>query len=386
MKFNLIATCAAGIEALVGKELRDLGYDVQVENGRARFEGTEEDIIKTNLWLRTADKIKIVIDEFDAQTFDELFEQTTAIAWDKMLPMDAAFPVEGRSKNSKLHSVPDSQAIVKKAIVNELSTAYHRHTRLPETGAEFPLEVAISKDHVMLTLNTTGASLFKRGYRVEKGEAPLKENMAAALVMLTNWYPDVPFLDPFCGSGTIPIEAALIGRNIAPGFNRDFICEQWPWIDADMVQRVRDEADAKADYDTELDISASDIDGNMIEISKRNAEEVGLLDDIQFKQLAVADFKTDKVNGVIVGNPPYGQRMSDATRAHELYRQMGKTFKPLTSWSKYFLTSDLEFEKYYGQKATKRRKLYNGSIRTDYFQFWGNKVRDLSSLSSFKEK
>lgn len=386
MKFNLIATCAAGIEALVGKELRDLGYDVQVENGRARFEGTEEDIIKTNLWLRTADKIKIVIDEFDAQTFDELFEQTTAIAWDKMLPMDAAFPVEGRSKNSKLHSVPDSQAIVKKAIVNELSTAYHRHTRLPETGAEFPLEVAISKDHVTLTLNTTGASLFKRGYRVEKGEAPLKENMAAALVMLTNWYPDVPFLDPFCGSGTIPIEAALIGRNIAPGFNRDFICEQWPWIDADMVQRVRDEADAKADYDTELDISASDIDGNMIEISKRNAEEVGLLDDIQFKQLAVADFKTDKVNGVIVGNPPYGQRMSDATRAHELYRQMGKTFKPLTSWSKYFLTSDLEFEKYYGQKATKRRKLYNGSIRTDYFQFWGKKVRDLSSLSSFKEK
>lgn len=386
MKFNLIATCAAGIEALVGKELRDLGYDVQVENGRARFEGTEEDIIKTNLWLRTADKIKIVIDEFDAQTFDELFEQTTAIAWDKMLPMDAAFPVEGRSKNSKLHSVPDSQAIVKKAIVNELSTAYHRHTRLPETGAEFPLEVAISKDHVTLTLNTTGASLFKRGYRVEKGEAPLKENMAAALVMLTNWYPDVPFLDPFCGSGTIPIEAALIGRNIAPGFNRDFICEQWPWIDADMVQRVRDEADAKADYDTELDISASDIDGNMIEISKRNAEEVGLLDDVQFKQLAVADFKTDKVNGVIVGNPPYGQRMSDATRAHELYRQMGKTFKPLTSWSKYFLTSDLEFEKYYGQKATKRRKLYNGSIRTDYFQFWGKKVRDLSSLSSFKEK
>ncbi len=268
---------------------------------------------------------------------------------------------------------PIHKRLSKKAIVNELSTAYHRHTRLPETGAEFPLEVAISKDHVMITLNTTGASLFKRGYRVEKGEAPLKENMAAALVMLTNWYPDVPFLDPFCGSGTIPIEAALIGRNIAPGFNRDFICEKWPWIDANMVQRVRDEADAQADYDTELDISASDIDGNMIDISKRNAEEVGLLDDIHFKQLAVADFKTDKVNGVVVGNPPYGQRMSDAQRAHELYRQMGKAFKPLTSWSKYFLTSDLEFEKYYGQKATKRRKLYNGSIRTDYFQFWGKK-------------
>lgn len=386
MKFNLMATCAAGIEALVGKEMRDLGYDVQVENGRVRFTGNEEDIIKTNLWLRTADRIKIVVDEFDAQTFDELFEQTTAIAWDKLLPMDAAFPVEGRSRNSKLHSVPDSQAIVKKAIVNELSTAYHRHTRLPETVAEFPLEVAINKDHVMLTMDTTGSSLFKRGYRIEKGSAPLKENMAAALVMLTSWYPDMPFLDPFCGSGTIPIEAAMIGRNIAPGFNRDFICEQWPWIDHDMAQKVRDEADSKADYDIELDISASDIDGNMIEISKRNAEEAGLLADIQFKQLAVADFKTDKVNGVIVGNPPYGQRMSDEEHAHELYKQMGKVFNPLTSWSKYFLTSDLDFEKYYGEKATKRRKLYNGSIRTDYFQFWGKKVRDLRNLDQIKSK
>ncbi|MFT8908994.1 MAG: class I SAM-dependent RNA methyltransferase [Lentilactobacillus diolivorans] len=383
MKFNLVATCAAGIEALVGKELRDLGYKVQVENGRVRFTGTEADIIKASLWLRTADRIKIVVDEFDATTFDELFEKTTAIPWDHFLPMDAAFPVEGRSRNSKLHSVPDSQAIVKKAIVNELSAAYHRHTRLPETGAKFPLEVAINKDHVMLTLDTTGSSLFKRGYRVEKGAAPLKENMAAALVMLTSWYPDMPFIDPFCGSGTIPIEAAMIGRNIAPGFNRDFICEKWPWVDEEMVQQVRDEADSKADYDRELDIFASDIDGNMIEISKRNAEEVGLLDDIHFKQLAVADFKTDKVNGVIIGNPPYGERMSDKEQVHELYRQMGKVFKPLTSWSKYFLTSDLEFEKYYGQQATKRRKLYNGAIRTDYFQFWGKKVRNMSSLSNY---
>ncbi|MDH5105899.1 class I SAM-dependent RNA methyltransferase [Lentilactobacillus diolivorans] len=383
MKFNLVATCAAGIEALVGKELRDLGYEVQVENGRVRFTGTEADIIKASLWLRTADRIKIVVDEFDATTFDELFEKTTAIPWDHFLPMDAAFPVEGRSRNSKLHSVPDSQAIVKKAVVNELSAAYHRHTRLPETGAKFPLEVAINKDHVMLTLDTTGSSLFKRGYRVEKGAAPLKENMAAALVMLTSWYPDMPFIDPFCGSGTIPIEAAMIGRNIAPGFNRDFICEKWPWVDGEMVQQVRDEADSKADYDRELDIFASDIDGNMIEISKRNAEEVGLLDDIHFKQLAVADFKTDKVNGVIIGNPPYGERMSDKEQVHELYRQMGKVFKPLTSWSKYFLTSDLEFEKYYGQQATKRRKLYNGAIRTDYFQFWGKKVRNMSSLSNY---
>ncbi|EHL95885.1 hypothetical protein HMPREF9103_02623 [Lentilactobacillus parafarraginis F0439] len=376
LKFKLMATCAAGIEALVGKELQNLGYDVQVENGRVRFEGDERDILTTNLWLRTADRIKIIIDEFDARTFDELFEQTTANAWDTYLPMDAKFPVEGRSHNSKLHSVPDSQAIVKKAIVSSLSETYHRHTRLPETGALFPLEVAINKDHVMLTLDTTGSSLFKRGYRIEKGPAPLKENMAAALILLTSWYPDMPFLDPMCGSGTLPIEAALIGRNIAPGFNRDFICEQWPWISSTVAQEVRDEADAKADYETELDIAGNDIDGSMIEISKRNALEAGLADDIHFKQVAVADFKTDKINGVIIGNPPYGQRMSDKESVHKLYKQMGQTFRPMTSWSKYFLTSDLEFEQYYGQSATKRRKLYNGSLRTDYFQFWGKKIRE----------
>lgn len=383
MKFKLIATCAAGIEALVGKELRDLGYETQVENGRVRFVGDEQDIIKTNLWLRTADRIKIVVDEFKAQTFDELFEKTASNQWDRLLPMDAEFPVEGRSRNSKLHSVPDVQAIVKKAVVNSLSTAYHRHTRLPETGAKFPLEIALNKDQAMLTLDTTGPSLFKRGYRIEKGPAPLKENMAAALILLTNWYPDMPFIDPMCGSGTIPIEAALIGRNIAPGFNRDFLCENWPWINAEMVRRVRDEADSKADYDRQLDISASDINENMVEIAKKNAEEVGLLADIQFKQLAVADFKTDKVNGVIVANPPYGERMSEKKQVHELYRQMGRAFKPLTSWSKYFLTSDLEFENFYGQKATKRRKLYNGALRTDYFQYWGKKVHNMSSLSNY---
>lgn len=375
MKFNLIATCAAGIESLVGKELRKLDYDVSVENGRARFSGTVNDIIRTNLWLRTADRIKIVVGEFDAITFDELFEKTKALDWDKLLPMDANFPVEGKSHNSKLHSVPDAQAIVKKAIVNKLSDTYHRHTRLPETGAKFPLEVAINKDHVMITLDTSGSSLFKRGYRVAKGPAPLKENLAAALVMLTNWYPDMPLLDPFTGSGTIAIEAAMIGRNIAPGFNREFICEQWPWIDNDMVQSERDAADSLADYDIELDILATDIDGSMIDIAKQNAQEIGLSEDIKFKQLAVADFKTDKINGVVIGNPPYGQRLSDQAKVQKLYKEMGKVFNPLTSWSKYFLTSDLEFEKFYGDKATKKRKLYNGAIRTDYFQYWGKKIR-----------
>ncbi|MCT4488761.1 THUMP domain-containing class I SAM-dependent RNA methyltransferase, partial [Levilactobacillus parabrevis] len=365
-KFHLYAATASGIEALAGRELRDLGYETQVENGRVRFDGTIEDILRANLWLRTADRIRIIVAEFDAVTFDELFEATKAVAWDELLPMDAAFPVEGRSKKSQLHSVPDAQAIVKKAVATKLAAVYHRRTRMPETGANYPLEVMIDKDHVMLTLDTTGPSLFKRGYRVGKGGAPIKENMAAALIALTSWHKDMPFWDPVCGSGTIPIEAALIGRNLAPGFNRDFTCEHWDWVPQELSDKVRDEADAKADYDTPLQIFGSDIDENMVAIAKKNAEEAGLSQDITFTQLAVQDFKTDLEHGVIVANPPYGERLSDQASVRELYTQMGKVFKPYTDWSKYILTADLEFEHFYGQKATKTRKLYNGALRTDY--------------------
>ena len=375
-KFHLIATVAAGIEALVGKELRALGYETQVENSRVRFEGDLRDIMVANLWLRTADRVKIIVGEFDATDFDSLFEQTKALPWENLLPIDAAFPVEGKSHRSQLHNVPSVQAIVKKAIVDRLSTVYHRRTRLSETGATYPLEVAINKDHVLLTLDTTGPSLFKRGYRKGKGGAPLKENMAAALVMLAHWFPDNPFVDPVCGSGTIPIEAALIGHNIAPGINRDFQCERWiNLMPENLSDDVRDEADAKADYDIELDIHGYDIDQNMIDIAQRNCQAAGLTHDITFKQLAVKDWYTDKLNGVIVANPPYGERLSDQESVRELYRQMGEIYRPMTTWSKYILTADLEFETYYGQKATKRRKLYNGALRTDLFQYWGQKQR-----------
>ena len=374
-KFNLMATAAAGIEALVGRELRDLGYDVEVENGRVRFTGTVSDIIQTNLWLRTADRIKIVVAEFDAVTFDELFEKTKAIKWDELLPYDAEFPVEGRSRNSVLHSVPTAQAIVKKAIATQLADTYHLRTMLPESGNLYKLEVMINKDHVMLTLDTTGSSLFKRGYRTEKGGAPLKENMAAALVMLANWYPDMPFVDPVTGSGTIPIEAALIARNIAPGFNRDFAIESWDWFDKKISDDLRAKADELANYDIELDITGYDIDERMIEIAKANALEAGLAADITFKQLAAKDWQTDKKNGVIVANPPYGERLGDEDTVHQLYREMGDVYRPLKTWSKYILTSDLEFEQFYGERATKKRKLYNGALRTDYFQFWGKKER-----------
>lgn len=375
-KYQLLATAAAGIEALVGRELRDLGYQGQVENGRVRFEGTIEDVIKTNLWLRCADRIKIVVGEFDAYTFDDLFEGTKALAWEDLLPLDTNFPVEGRSRNSKLHNVPSAQAIVKKAIVEKLSQVYHRRTRLAETGSRYPLEVVINKDHVMILLDTTGSSLFKRGYRKAKGGAPLKENMAAALVMLAHWFPDNPFVDPVCGSGTIPIEAALLAHNIAPGLNRDFACESWVnLVPEGLSDAVRDAAEDAADYDVELDIHGYDIDQNMIDIAKKNARAAGLSQEITFKQLAVKDWHTDQINGVIVANPPYGERLSDQESVRELYRQMGELYRPLTTWSKYILTADLEFEKFYGAPATKKRKLYNGALRTDLFQYWGKKIR-----------
>lgn len=375
-QYQLIATASSGIEALVGKELRRLGYDTRVENGRVRFEGNMADVLTTNIWLRTADRIKIVVGEFDAKAFDELFEQTKRLPWDELLPLDANFPVEGKSHRSQLHNVPTVQAITKKAIAEKMMAVYHRRTNLPETGNLYPLEVAINKDHVLLTLDTTGESLFKRGYRRDKGGAPLKENMAAALVLLAHWFPDNPFVDPVCGSGTIPIEAALIGHNIAPGVNRSFVCEQWTnLVPEGLPDDIRDQADSKADYDVELEIHGYDIDQNMIEIAQRNSQAAGLTHDITFKQLAVKDWHTDQINGVIVANPPYGERLGDKETVHELYRQMGELYRPMTTWSKYILTADLEFERYYGAPATKRRKLYNGALRTDLFQYWGKKIR-----------
>lgn len=376
MNFKLIATCAAGIESIVGNELKHLGYKVNVENGRVRFDGDVADIAKTNLWLRIADRIKIVVGEFTAKTFEELFQGVESLNWEDFLPLDAEFPVAGKSQKSTLHNVPSVQAITKKAIVTKMSTVYHRRTKLPETGALYPIEVAINKDKVLITLDTTGSSLFKRGYRVNKGGAPLKENMAAALVLLARWYPEMPFVDPVCGSGTIPIEAALIGCNIAPGLKRNFAFEDWDWVDKDIIKQAREQAQAAIKKDIDLDISGYDIDGSMIEIAKENAVQAGVQDIVNFKQMAVKDFKTDKINGVIVANPPYGERLSDKEHVHQLYQQMGKLYQPLTSWSKYILTSDLQFEQFYGTKATKRRKLYNGSLRTDFFQYWGKKIRN----------
>ena len=376
--FTLVATAAAGLEAVVGRELRELGYDTQVENGKVRFQGGVRAIAETNLWLRAADRIKIVVGEFPARTFEELFQGVFALDWENYLPLGAKFPIsKAKCVKSKLHNEPSVQAISKKAVVKKLQKYFHRPegVSLQETGAEFKIEVSILKDKATVLIDTTGASLFKRGYRTDKGGAPIKENMAAAILELSNWYPDKPLIDPTCGSGTFCIEAAMIGMNIAPGFNRDFAFEAWNWVDKDLVQLVRDEADSKANYDVELDIMGCDIDGRMVEIAKANAREAGLEDVIKLKQMRLQDLKTDKINGVIISNPPYGERLLDDKAVDILYNEMGQTFAPLKTWSKFILTSDEQFESKYGMKADKKRKLYNGTLRVDLYQYFGERVR-----------
>ncbi|HGA0129272.1 TPA: class I SAM-dependent RNA methyltransferase [Streptococcus agalactiae] len=376
--FKLIATAAAGLEAIVGREIRNLGIDCQVENGRVRFHGDIKTIIETNLWLRAADRIKIIVGEFPARTFEELFQGVYGLDWENYLPLGAKFPIaKAKCVKSKLHNEPSVQAISKKAVAKKLQKVFHRPEGVPlqENGAEFKIEVSILKDKATVMIDTTGSSLFKRGYRAEKGGAPIKENMAAAIIQLSNWFPDKPLIDPTCGSGTFCIEAAMIGMNIAPGFNRDFAFEAWPWVDQSQVQKVRDEAESKANYDIDLDISGFDLDGRMVEIARKNAEEAGLGDVIKLKQMRLQDLKTDKINGVIISNPPYGERLLDDKAVDILYNEMGQTFAPLKTWSKFILTSDEEFEKKYGSQADKKRKLYNGTLKVDLYQYYGERVR-----------
>ena len=377
-KFKLIATAAAGLEAVVGREIRNLGLECQVENGRVRFDGTVETIIETNLWLRAADRIKIVVGHFPAKTFEELFQGVFALDWENYLPLGAKFPIaKAKCIKSKLHNEPSVQAISKKAVVKKLQKHYARPEGVPlqENGAEFKIEVSILKDVATVLIDTTGSSLFKRGYRAEKGGAPIKENMAAAILLLSNWYPDKPLIDPTCGSGTFCIEAAMIGMNMAPGLHRHFAFEEWNWVDSDLVGRVRVRALEQIKQDIQLDILGSDIDARMVEIAKRNAEEAGVSEQILFKQMRLQDLHTDKINGVIVSNPPYGERLLDDDSVTKLYQEMGQTFAPLKTWSKFILTSDEAFEAKFGSQADKKRKLYNGTLKVDLYQYFGQRVK-----------
>lgn len=377
-KFKLIATAAAGLEAVVGREIRNLGIECLVENGHVRFNGTVETIIETNLWLRAADRIKIVVGSFPAKTFEELFQGVFALDWENYLPFGAKFPIaKAKCVKSKLHNEPSVQAISKKAVVKKLQKRYARPEGVPliENGAEFKIEVSILKDVATVLIDTTGSSLFKRGYRTEKGGAPIKENMAAAILLLSNWYPDKPLVDPTCGSGTFCIEAAMIGMNMAPGLHRHFAFEEWNWVDSDLVGRVRARALGQIKQDIQLDILGTDIDARMVEIAKRNAEEAGVSEQILFKQMRLQDLHTDKINGVIVSNPPYGERLLDDDSVTKLYQEMGQTFAPLKTWSKFILTSDEAFEAKFGSQADKKRKLYNGTLKVDLYQYFGQRIK-----------
>lgn len=371
-EYQLYATMGAGFESVVNKELQSMGYKTRVENGRVFFKGGQEDIVRTNLWLRTADRIKILLKEFRATDFDTLFNEIYDFDWAELLPVDAKFPVQGRAVKSKLHSEPDVQSIVKKAIVNKMVDQYHRRGFLPETGNEYPLDIHIYKNVARISLDTTGASLFKRGYRVEHGGAPMKENFAAGLLKLTPYNGTHPLIDPMTGSGTLAIEAALIAKNIAPGTWRKFSFDGLDWFNPKLHNEVL--AKAKSEVKPlEAPIWASDIDQSVLEVAKLNAHNAGVLQDIRFKQIAVKDFTTDLENGIIIANPPYGKRLKDRESAEELYRQMGEVLRPLSSFSQYYLTADPNFEKCFGAKATKKRKLFNGNLRVDFYQYWANR-------------
>jgi putative N6-adenine-specific DNA methylase len=367
---ELIATATFGLEALVAEELQKLGYtETKVESGKVTFPGDERAICRANLWLRTAARVRIKVGEFKATTFEELFEQTKALPWADYLPKNAAFPVEGRSVKSTLFSVSDCQAIVKKAVVERLKQKY-KVQWFEETGPRYSIQVALLKDRVTLTVDTSGAGLHKRGYREGAGEAPIKETLAAALVQLSHWRPGRLLLDPLCGSGTVLIEAALLGDNIAPGLTRRFAAEDWPVLGRSLWTDARAEASAQI-QDNPLELQGSDIDGRVLALARSNADNAGVGDKIHFQRRALGEVRSSRKYGCVITNPPYGERLEDADNVQKLYQEMGRIFAPWDTWSIYVLTSSRDFEKHFGRRADRKRKLYNGRIQCDYYQFIG---------------
>lgn len=374
MDYTLIATTTFGLEAVTAGELKELGYEnLNVENGKVTFEGDEMDIAICNTWLRTADRVLIKMAEFKAESFEELFQGTLAVDWGELIPEDGNMHVTGKSIKSKLHSVPDCQGIVKKAVVEGMKRKYHKEW-FEEKGPVYKIEVAILKDIVTLTVDTTGPGLHKRGYREMAGVAPLKETLAAALVLISKWSPERVLADLFCGSGTIPIEAALIGKNIAPGLKRKFVCEDWPTMDKELWEQVRDGA-RKSINDKEFQILASDIDGRVLKTARENAKLAGISDYISFQKLPMAEFSSKKKYGVIISNPPYGERIGEAEEVEQIYRDLGQLYRDLLDWSFYILTSNEKFQNQFGEKAHKNRKLYNGRLMCYYYQYINNPSR-----------
>ena len=373
--YELIAPCHFGLEAVLKKEILDLGYEIsQVEDGRVTFIGDDEAVCRANIFLRTAERVLLKAGCFKAETFEELFQGTRAIPWEEYIPEDGKFWVaKASSIKSKLFSPSDIQSIMKKAMVERLKKHYGV-TWFPENGASYPLRVFLYKDMVTVGIDTSGDSLHKRGYRTLTSKAPITETLVAALIMLTPWNRDRILVDPFCGSGTFPIEAAMLAANMAPGMNRSFLSEEW----RNLIKRkcwyeAMDEANELVDTDIKVDIQGYDIDGDIVKAARSNAESAGVADMIHFQQRPVSALSHPKKYGFILTNPPYGERIEDKSNLPALYREIGERYAALDAWSMYLITSYEDAEKYIGRKADKNRKIYNGMMKTYFYQFMGPK-------------
>lgn len=371
--FELLVPCHFGLEAVLKREIYDLGYEItKVEDGRVTFEGDEEAICRANIFLRTAERVLIQVGRFKATTFEELFQGIKNLPWEEYIPEDGKFWVKKASSiNSKLFSPSDIQSIAKKAMVERMKQKY-RKDWFKEDGAPYPVRIFLLKDEVTVALDTSGDSLHKRGYRTMTSKAPLTETLAAALILLTPWRANRILVDPFCGSGTFPIEAAMIAANIAPGMNREFTAEQWTnLIDRKLWYECVKEAEDMIDTEVEVDIQGYDIDGDVVKAARENAKRAGVDHMIHFQQRAVADLNHPKKYGFLISNPPYGERLEDKADLPALYTQIGEAYQRLDSWSMFLITSYIDTEKYIGRKADKNRKIYNGMLKTYFYQFLG---------------
>lgn len=372
-KYRLLATAAFGIESVVADEVKALGFEnVMVENGKIEYDSDEVGIVKSNLWLRSADRVFIKLAEFKADSFEALFQGVKGIDWEDIIPVEATFPVNAKSVKSGLFSLSDIQAISKKAIVERLKTA-HSLNWFPETGPRYGVLVSILKDVVTVLLDTSGEGLHKRGYREKGNEAPLKETLAAALVQISRWKAFIPMIDPLCGTGTLLIEAALIGKNMAPGLKRSFDSELWTIVPLEIWKAERLAAENAVVSDAAFKLEGYDIDPRSIRIARENAEKAGVGDLIHFQVRDVSQLSSKEMYGYILTNPPYGERLSDAREVEKLYALMGDRFSKLDTWSWYVITAFESFEAAFGKRATKNRKLYNGRIKCFFYQYFGPK-------------
>lgn len=374
-KMELIAPCHFGLESVLKREVLDLGYEIaSVDDGRVSFWGDAQAICDANIFLRTAERVLLKVGAFKAETFEELFDKTRALPWERYIPKNGKFWVtKAASVKSKLFSPSDIQSIMKKAMVERLKE-YYGLEWFPEDGASYPIRVFLMKDVVTIGIDTSGVSLHKRGYRQMKVKAPITETLAAALIMLTPWKKERILVDPFCGSGTFPIEAAMMAANMAPGMNRSFLAEEWDnlipkkaWYDA------LDEANDLVDVNVSVDIQGYDIDAEAVKAARQNAKDAGVDHLIHFQERAVKDLRHPKKYGFIITNPPYGERLEEKKNLPELYREFGESFRLLDSWSAYMITSYEDAERYFGRKADKNRKIYNGMLKTYFYQFMGPK-------------